>query len=131
MDGDKNVTATFRRATAGVTVGRGGAAGAPDGVPTLTASLSARTICGPLQEVQIGTTDRPFANATVSVSEPAGGPNNQTNGFLYTPPAETTTVKLTIRRVVQSGGAAISPIRIRDGCGDWNTFVGGGPDAFR
>jgi hypothetical protein len=131
MDGDKNVTATFRKATAGVTVGRGGAADAPDGVPTLTASLSARSICGPLQEVQIGIIDRPFPNATVSVTEPAGGPTDQTSGFLYTPPAGTTTVKLSIRRVVQSGGAAISPIRLRDGCGDWNTFVGGGPDAFR
>lgn len=131
MDGDKHVTATFRAAMAGVTVGRGTGADAPDGIPTLTASLSARSICGPLQEVQVGVTGRPFANATVSITAPIGGPTDQTSGFLYTPPAGTTTVNLTVRRIVQSGGATISPIRLRDGCGDWTTFVGGGADAFR
>jgi hypothetical protein len=57
---------------------------------------------------------------------------SQTAGFLYTPSQSTTAVTFTIQRIVQSGGATVNPIRIRDGCaGEWLTFVGGGEGAFR
>jgi hypothetical protein len=40
-------------------------------------------------------------------------------------------VTLAIERIVQNGGATVSPIAFYDRCGEWRTFVGGGPDAFR
>ena len=59
------------------------------------------------------------------------GPGDQAAGFTYTPPPGTTSVSLTIQHVVvESGGATVNPIRLYDGCGEWRTFVGGGPNAF-
>lgn len=65
-----------------------------------------------------------------TVTSPTGGPVNQTSGFTYTPPPGTTSVSLTIQRVVQAGGATVNPIHFYDGCGEWRTFVGGGARAF-
>lgn len=70
-------------------------------------------------------------SARVTDTAPIGEPADQTSGFSYTPPAGTTSVTLRIQRVVQNGGATVSPIRFYDGCGLWPTFVGGGPNAFR
>ena len=33
--------------------------------------------------------------------------------------------------IAQRGGATVAPIRVTDGCGERETLVGGGPDAFR
>jgi hypothetical protein len=40
-------------------------------------------------------------------------------------------VSLQLQRVEQSGGATVNPIYFYDGCGEWRTFVGGGPNAFK
>jgi hypothetical protein len=105
-------------------------AGAPAGVKTLSATLTARWGCGTIDHIQFGVPGVPFDNARVSISTPGGGPSNQTLGFTYTPPAGTQSVVLTFQRVVQAGGATVNPIRFYDGCGEWRTFVGGGPRAW-
>jgi hypothetical protein len=128
LDSDKSVSAYFAPPV-GVQVGRGSAL--PNGDPTLVATLTARAGCGPIDHIQFGQAGRAFANARVSVTSPTGGPTGQTAGFTYTPPAGTTSVSLMIQRTVQGGGATVNPIHFYDGCGEWSTFVGGGPDAFR
>jgi hypothetical protein len=130
MDVARTVTATFQAETVGVGVGRGpGPSGSVDA--TLTATLSARPNCGAIDRIELGEPGRPFDNAAVTIISPAGGQAGQTSGFTYNPPAGTTTVSLTIQRVVPSGGATVAPMRFFDGCGEWRTFVGGGPEAFR
>lgn len=98
--------------------------------PALSATFSARPACGPIQSIQFGNPGASFSNANVTVTGPGGGPADQRTGFTYTPPPSTTVVSLTITRVQQTGGATVNPVRISDGCGVWNTFVGGGPSAF-
>ena len=128
IDADKAVTATFGRVNAGVQVGPGPT---ESGAKTLIATLTARAGCGPIQHIHFGTVGVPFDNARISISSPSGGPSGQTVGFLYTPPAGITSVSITIQRVAQSGGATVKSIQLHDGCGEWLTLVGGGPDAFR
>jgi hypothetical protein len=53
-----------------------------------------------------------------------------TAGFDYAPPSQTKVVALALLRVADSGGATVSPVRLHDGCGMWQTFVGGGEKAF-
>jgi hypothetical protein len=125
LTGPKTVIALFQLVSVGVNVGR------QSGAPTLVVTLTARGGCGPIDHIQFGTVNVPFDNASVSISSPAGGPQARTAGFSYTPPPGTTSVALTVQRVQQSGGATVSPILFFDGCGQWQTFVGGGPDAFR
>jgi glucose/arabinose dehydrogenase/PKD repeat protein len=129
MDAAKTVTATFRRANVGVSV-------APSlvtqpGIKTLVVTLTARTGCGAIDRIQFGEPNRLFDNAQVTITAPVDGPSNQTTGFTYRPPAGTTSVSLVIQRVVQAGGATVNPVRFYDGCDEWRTFVGGGPDAFK
>jgi len=127
---DTVVTANFQRVDVSVQVGRSPGQ-PPGGDPTLTTSLSARPSCGPISSIRFGEAGHPFDNARVTITAPAGGPAGQTTGFTSTPPPGTTTVTFTIQRVVPSGAAAVGPIFFYDGCGEWKTFVGGGPDAFR
>jgi List-Bact-rpt repeat protein/uncharacterized protein DUF11 len=130
MDEAERVTALFERENVGVQVSPAPGPPPPGG-PALVATLAARSTCGPITSIRFGEPGRPFSNARVAVSAPAGGPANQTAGFTYTPPAGTRSVTLTFQRVVQSGSATVTPIHLLDGCGDWVTLVGGGPDAFR
>ena len=51
--------------------------------------------------------------------------------FTYTPPPGTASVSLTIQRLAPTGGAMVNPVRFYDGCGEWRTFVGGGPNALQ
>jgi len=121
---------TFQGAAVGVSVGRQPGV-APSSDPQLVVTLRARVGCGAIDHIQFGEPGSPFDNAQLSMVGPAGGPTNQTSGFIYTPPPRTTSVSLVIQRVAQRGGATVSPIKFYDGCGEWRTFVGGGPDAFR
>jgi hypothetical protein len=128
MDAATSVTATFTRMNAGVQVGT--LPNPPGGDHMLSATLTARTGCGGIQSIQFGETGRPFQNARVTIDQPSGGPTDQAQGFTYTPPSGTTTVRITIQRVVPTGAATVSPVFLSDECGRWPTFVGGGPDAF-
>lgn len=102
----------------------------PSGGPALTTTLTARVNCDTIDHIDFGTAGMPLANARVTITSPSGGPANQTAGFTYRPPSGTTSVSLIIQRVVQSGSATVNPILFNDGCGEWRTFVGGGPNAF-
>jgi len=99
--------------------------------PALTATINARADCGSISYIQFGEHGKSFDNAQVSIASPSGGPGGQTTGFTYKPPPDTESVSLTIQRVAPTGGATVNPVRFSDGCGEWQTFVGGGPDAFR
>ena len=106
--------------------------GAPSAsTPALTATITARAGCGSIDHIQFGEPGKSFDNAQVSVTSPSGGPSGQTTGFTYTPPPGTASVSLTIQRLAPTGGATVNPVRLYDGCGEWRTFVGGGPNAFR
>lgn len=130
MTAAKSLTATFERINAGVKVER--APGLPPGsAPTLLITLTARATCGSIARIQFGEAGKLFDNAHITITTPTGGPVGQTSGFVYTPPAGMSSVSFTIQRVVQSGGATVNPVRLFDGCGEWPTFVGGGPEAFR
>ena len=130
VDAAKTVTATFERVNAGVSVGPLPGA-QPSSGRMLGATITARGGCGSIERIRFGEQDRPFDNARIAIASPAGGPVDQTVGFSYRPPPRTTTVAITIQRVMPSGGATVSPIILDDACGEWRTFVGGGPDAFR
>jgi hypothetical protein len=123
------VTARFQVEHAGVQVGVPSDV-RPGGDAGLIATLTARPSCGRIQRIQFGEPGTPFANARVSITD-SGGPVDQTHGFVYTPAGGTTAVSFSIHRVIPSGGATVSPIRLYDDCGEWRTLVGGDPDAFR
>jgi hypothetical protein len=125
MNANQTSAATFARAASarvGVQVTRQ--------PPLLRATLTAPAGCGAISQVQFGTLGAPLDNASVSIVSPAGGPTNQTVGFSYVPPGSPTAVSFTVARVVASGDATVQPIVIRDGCGIWTTFVGGGVNAW-
>jgi hypothetical protein len=126
---DETVSANFRRVPIGIIVGP--APVTEPGLKALEATLTARPGCSFIRQIQFGTPGAAFNNARVSVTSPSGGLRGQTSGFVYTPPAGTTAVSLIVERVVPSGGATVSPIIFVDGCGEWRTLVGGGPEAFR
>jgi hypothetical protein len=130
MDAAKSVTAAFERSNVGVDLTRPPTT-PPTGGPPLVAKLTARLGCGPIDRIQFGTPGDPFNNAKVTITSPAGGPSDRTTGFTYTPPPGTTSVSLQLQRVEPSGGATVNPIYLYDGCGEWRTFVGGGPNAFK
>jgi hypothetical protein len=111
--------------------GQGNPVGVGDGGPSVVATLTARPGCGTIDHVQVGSLGSSFNNADVTITSPAGGPSGQTTGFTYTPPLGRTSVSLTIRRVVQSGGATVNPIHVYDDCGERQTFIGGGASAFQ
>jgi hypothetical protein len=129
MSAAKSVTAAFDRVNASVRVER--ASGLPpNGEPALLATLTARAGCGSIDRIQFGEPGRSFDNARIMIATPAGGQTGQTVGFTYTPSVATASVSFTIQRVVQSGGATVDPVHLFDNCGEWRTFVGGGPAAF-
>jgi CSLREA domain-containing protein len=128
MDGAKTVTADFQRLNVGVSVTGPQPQPQP---PFLTSTLSARPGCGFVVQIQFGVTGQPFANAVVTVTSPSGGPGPTSTGFLYVPPPSTPSVTIMIQRAVQTGGATVTPILFKDGCGDWTTLVGGGASAFQ
>jgi VCBS repeat-containing protein len=76
----------------------------------------------PLQVIRFGT----LQNAKVTVNGITIGSNG--NNQEYRPPANTTAVDFTVERVTP-GQATTVPFTVVDGCGQWQTFVGGGPSA--
>ncbi|MFN0070554.1 MAG: fibronectin type III domain-containing protein [Chloroflexota bacterium] len=117
-----NATTYNPTGSAGVSVTRSGS--------VLLATLTSRPGCGPISSIQFGDSGQLFRNAQVTVISPSGGPSAQGAHFLYAPPAGTTSVSVTIGRVVPSGDATVNPVRIIDGCGESQTFIGGGASAF-
>jgi hypothetical protein len=73
----------------------------------------------PIQQVRFGT----FQNATVTL-------NGQTvaSGQTFTLPSNTVAVDFTVDRQNRAQ-ATTAPFTVVDGCGSWQTFVGGGAGA--
>ena len=70
--------------------------------------------------------------ATTNALIDAGGQTGRTGNFTVSLPADTTQTTFTVRR----GTTAVPPLSttvpliVADDCGDWTSFVGGGPTAF-
>lgn len=105
--------------------GVGVAPGATRGV--LQATITARdAICSPdnqLRSVRFTRLD----NATVDV--PGVGTISAPAAAAIPLPGGPPSVVLTLRRI-QEGRPSTAAVVITDGCGDWPTFIGGGPNAF-
>ena len=82
--------------------------------------------CGSIRSVAIGAGSAPIDNASVDV---VGGPSGITSARTVTLGTGQQTVVLIVSRRVQ-GQMTTVPLIIVDDCGEWRTFVGGGPGAF-
>ena len=79
-----------------------------------------------IRMLSVGTSTKPPVNAVVNVS---GGPANvSTFTSSIIQPNVTATMQLTIRRAV-AGQPTTVPLVVTDGCGSWETLVGGGTSA--
>lgn len=111
------------------------------------------TSCSPRPNVNVSTSPGSAGSlqVTVAVGKPPTGPNNRlhalkfgaaTNGvidiqsqvgvpgnFTVNLPPATAQASFTVRRVTP-GVATTVQVVVVDDCGDWPTFVGGGPSAF-
>lgn len=81
---------------------------------------------GTLQRISFGTPTRPMLNATAQL---IGSSSTITDLSTFTPPAGTTQMTFMLRRVAP-GQPTLIPLVVEDGCGPWETFVGGGNGAF-
>lgn len=80
---------------------------------------------GVLSQIQFGSAVRPLVNAIVDVP---GMASNITTGRIITLPSGTVQTTFYVRR--QSPGSATTvPLVVTDGCGSWETLVGGGSRA--
>jgi subtilisin family serine protease len=75
-----------------------------------------------LRAVRFGTDQRGPVGALIDVPN---GPTGATSGFVHALPSHPTSWTFTIRRA-QPGRPATVPLVVTDGCGSWETFVGGG-----
>lgn len=86
-----------------------------------TLQVNVKAGLGFLQSIQ-------FVAAQNAVIDLPGGPTGTPGGFTFTPPANATEVTFTVRRTAAAGVTV--PFTVQDACGPWQTFVGGGPNAF-
>jgi hypothetical protein len=116
------------------------------GVATVTITVNAASPCQPRPNVRV--TIRPVAGTlAVTIETPVGpirelrfGPTTdalvdmvgtvgRSGSFTFTPSAVTSRVDFVVHR--QPGAAsALVPLVVVDACGEWRTFVGGGPQGF-
>ncbi|MCC6174957.1 MAG: S8 family serine peptidase [Chloroflexi bacterium] len=87
---------------------------------TLTATGSGNAIRS------IGTGGRTPTNAIVDLPPPVG---STSGSFTYQLATGSASVTFQVRRAT-TGQATTVPLVVTDACGDWPTFVGGGPSAF-
>ena len=93
---------------------------------TLRIIVTAGTTSQPtnrLEWIQLGAT----VNALIDVT---GGPSNQSGPFTRFYVDRATSHDFFLRRLVGGGNPATVGLIVRDNCGAWNTFVGGGSRAF-
>jgi hypothetical protein len=123
------------------------------GLPTATATVGVPVVCSPRPPVRV-TVARGAAgqlHATLSATSNASGGTNTIaalafgtirnatvqvvgagaaqSGHVVPVAAGTQMVALVVTRTV-SGQTVLVPLTVTDACGDWRTFVGGGPGAF-
>jgi hypothetical protein len=75
----------------------------------------------PIQAIRFGTA----VNALVEI----GGAAARAGGFVHTPSAPVMQQAFTVVRASAGAGSTV-PFTLVDSGGSWETFVGGGPDAF-
>jgi hypothetical protein len=92
----------------------------PTGHPRLLATIS---VAAP--DAILSITFGQLHNASVTVT----GPQPAVSGQTVTFPLGTTTVQLLVERTVEGGGVFV-PFTVHDSCGNWPSFVGGGPATF-
>ena len=91
------------------------------GVRVSSTARAANARASSLQQIRFGAA----VNATIQVeSAPAS-----TGTFALTVPASASSVTFIVTRI-QPGQFTTVPLTVVDECGDWPTFVGGGPAAF-
>jgi hypothetical protein len=88
---------------------------------TVAVGVLPGTPANTLREVRFGVAQ----NALIDVP---GGPSGSSGGFTHRPP-EGSILTFFVRRISPAGGATV-PLILVDECGEYPTFVGGGPDAF-
>jgi len=99
-----------------------GVSATPAGAGRLQVTITAASSNGvTLQSLSFGSP----TNAVVDVGTSTGVAGNTT----ITLPSGTGQTTFFVRRVT-TGQAATMPVTVTDTCGDWPTFVGGGPGAF-
>jgi uncharacterized protein YkwD len=91
------------------------------GVLQVTVAADSGGTNNTLRAVRIGS----VVNGTVDVS----GRGQVASGTTVSMAAGTQQATITVRRVA-SGAATTVPLFLTDNCGEWPTFVGGGPSAF-
>jgi len=96
------------------------AKGAPGSLVVTVTAESGITVTNRLQQVRFGAA----ANARVEA-----GTRAEAGNFTVTLPANSSTYSFTIKRTVP-GTTITVPMTVVDGCGAWDTFVGGGPNSF-
>jgi hypothetical protein len=92
-----------------------------NGTGVLQVTLTATASGNGLSEVRFGAA----TNARIDAGGQTGRSGNFTVPLVSRPPQFT----FTVRRAV-AGAATTVPLTVVDACGDWRTFVGGGPSAF-
>jgi hypothetical protein len=123
---------------------------APNPTPTFTPSpttTAVPVVCNPRPPVQLGTTRSgnslqvmvtatgqnnalaalQFTRTTNALVD-VGGQSGRTGAFTVSLPGASATTSFTVRRA--GPGAATVALTVVDGCGSWQTLVGGGPGAF-
>jgi hypothetical protein len=78
-----------------------------------------------LNSIRLGNGPRGVDGATVTF---ANGTTTGANGATFTLPASQKQTTFTVTRI--RPGAVTVPFIVTDSCGEWPTFVGGGPTAF-
>jgi len=94
---------------------------------TLSVTLAARDAGCAANNQLLAVRFTRLTNATVDV--PGFGTISSAPSSTLSLASRPSSVVLTVHRV-QSGQATSAELIVTDGCGDWPTFVGGGPDAF-
>ncbi|MFN8634869.1 MAG: hypothetical protein U0893_13515 [Chloroflexota bacterium] len=120
--------------------------------PTPVPTATPRPSCSPRPSDRIGVvrTASGVLTVTVTAGVGSGAPNNRLYALRFGSPtnatirvgsqtvaggtrlalaANTTQTTFTVNRISSSAGATV-PLVVEDDCGDWSTFVGGGPTAF-
>lgn len=86
-----------------------------------TLNVTVKSGLGPIQSLR-------FGDARSALVDIPNGPTGSSGGFTHTPSGNVSQLTFTVRR--NGPGGATVPFVVADVCGEWPTFVGGGPNAF-
>lgn len=89
---------------------------------TITATTNPGSVPNRLRRLRFTS----MTNARIDVP---GGPQDATGAFVVTLTSPVEEISFTVRRE-RAGQSTHANLIVEDDCGDWSTFVGGGPNAF-